>query len=161
MALKKFNEFINEWWDSPTPPDDDRRFTEPDVSGEWSVLAIDSGEHAVAQRDGKKYLVYFGHLSKKDLEDFASREIESEQDEDGWNDTYSDDWDIDADVIQGWLNSKETVSIGKGLDDWESGDFDAVEATPEVVDDVRSLIAKYGKSAADRRFASALDELFA
>jgi hypothetical protein len=156
MSIKKFTQFINEWHDNLTPPDDNRRFSEPDNSGEWNVVAVD-GEHAVAEKGDKTYLVYYGHVSKDEFAEHASREIETEEDEDGKYDSYSDDFDVDADAVQGWLNAKSDVKVGSGMDDWESGDFDAVEASEEVVASVKDLVERYGHGEASKRFISVLD----
>lgn len=97
----------------------------PEVSV-FKTIAVYPRELAIlADAEGNKYAFYFGHLSNSDFEPYAEREILSA--EKGWEDgevdyEYSDDWEVDNHVIDGYINDNlESLTKGEGVDAWEDG----------------------------------------
>jgi hypothetical protein len=90
----------------------------------FKTIAIYPHELAVlADAEGNKYEFYFGHLNKSDFEPYAQREIVgTEKGEDGPEHEYSDDWEIDNHVIDGYVNDNlESLTKGEGVGAWEDG----------------------------------------
>lgn len=105
-----------------------------------------NGEMALLKgEDGNIYAFYYDMVDRNDFEEYADREIVDRypDGEGGWDFDYSDDWDVDDDVLQNYINDNlRTLKIGNGLDAWESGDFDLVLVDDELRQDLLDIYDK-------------------
>lgn len=94
----------------------------------------------------KKFAFYFNALDSSDLENYVDREIVNTSK--GWDEgdvdhEYSDNWNIDAEVIQNYVNANyASMSQGVGKTAWEAG-VDLVEIDEALKHD---LLNVYGKN---------------
>lgn len=120
-------------------------------------IVAENGELAIFKsEDGTLYTFYYDHIDKNEFEEYADIEIIGYEDdgEGGYDAEYSDDWDIDEDVIFNYVNDNiNSLKIGEGLDAYESGDFDLVKIDEELRED---LLRMYDK---DSRITNALGGL--
>lgn len=105
-----------------------------------------NGEFAfVKGEDGTMYAFYYDGIDRDDFEEYADREIiGAEPDgEGGYDNEYSDEWDIDDEVLTDYINDNaSTFKVGEGLDAWESGDFDLVKINDELRQDLLDMYDK-------------------
>ena len=111
----------------------------------FQVLSY-NGEMALLKgEDGNIYAFYYDMIDRKDFEEYADLEvIDTYPDgEGGYDVDYSDDWDIDDDVLQNYVNDNlHTLKIGKGLDAWESGEYNLVLVDDELRQDLLDVYDK-------------------
>lgn len=138
-------------------PWNDRDMSQPVVPTEvkYTVTYMNNEISIVEDSEGKKYAFYHYHIDRDDLAPYAEREeTYVGRDEDGDVDVdYSDDWDVDEQVIQGYLNDNlHDLEIGSGLMDWESG------ADLALIDDglKANIIDTFG---GDERLIAAMEEV--
>jgi hypothetical protein len=129
--------------DPRAPWNQNDNFTEPRIAKNqtFKVIAMNREIAILADQQGALYSFYFYDLDKSDLMDYASVEITgAERDEDGdISYDYSDDFDIDADVIENYVNDNlNTIPKGDGLDAWEDGVLLA-KIDPELKADLMRL----------------------
>lgn len=115
---------------------------ELDVIGYNPELAL------VKSADGSLYVFNYDHIDREEFLNYADREvIGSEPDgEGGYDDEYSDEWDIDEDVLTSFINdNSDNFKIGEGYDDYHSGDFDLVKIDNELRQDLLDMHSKDAK----------------
>lgn len=115
---------------------------ELDVIGYNPELAL------VKSSDGSLYVFNYDHIDREEFLNYADREvIGSEPDgEGGYDDEYSDEWDIDEDVLTSFINdNSDNFKIGEGYDDYHSGDFDLVKIDNELRQDLLDMHSKDAK----------------
>jgi len=91
-------------------------------------------------RDKNSGLVYIFHTDIEDYDDYAEYADREEYfegfDEDGDPIVDYGDWDLNDEVIERYVNDNlNNLNIGKGLENWESGDCDLVELDDEIITD--------------------------
>lgn len=105
-----------------------------------------NGEFAfVKGEDGILYAFYYDGIDRDEFLDYVDREIiGAEPDgEGGYDNEYSDEWDIDDDVLSDYINDNISgLKVGEGLDAWESGDFDLVKIDNELRQDFLEMYDK-------------------
>jgi len=109
----------------------------------YELIWTDDSEFAFFKdASGNVYVCYIDGIDREDLRDYADREESFEgYDEDGDPMVdYSDDWEIDGEVIQNYINSIDP-SVGKGLDDYESAEYDLVLLDDALRADLMSVSA--------------------
>jgi len=108
-------------------------------------------------KEGNQYAFFYDSIPREDFEEYA--EIPREyigKDEDGDPEfEYSDDWDVDEGVLDGYVNNNlNSFSYGVGLDDFEESK-DIVKIDSELKDD---LMRVYDKDKGLIRVLSAVEE---
>ena len=105
-----------------------------------------NGEFALIKaEDGTMYAFYYDGIDRDEFVDYVDREvIDTYPDgEGGYDVDYSDEWDIDDEVLTDYINDNiSTFKIGEGLDAWESGDFDLVKIDDELKQDLLDMYDK-------------------
>lgn len=105
-----------------------------------------NGEFALVRgEDGSLYAFEYAYKDKKIFEPYVDREaIDSEPDgEGGASLTYSDDWDIDNEVLTNYINDNlSSFRIGQGIDDYYSGNFDLVKVDDALKQDLLGMYDK-------------------
>lgn len=117
------------------------------VSGELEVIYHNNELAILTDKSGEKYLFYFANLNKNVFEPYAN--IEKNyigRDEDDLPDyEYSNDWDIDSETINSYINDNiTTLSKGVGLSDFEEG-VDIVKIDRELGEDLLGLVKFFSK----------------
>jgi hypothetical protein len=122
-------------------------------------IVADNGELAIFKsEDGTLYVFYYDHIDREEFKEYADIEIIGYDDdgEGGYDAEYSDDWDIDEDVLFNYVNDNlSSLKIGDGLDAYESGDFDLVKIDDELRED---LLRMYDKDQRITKILSSLNE---
>lgn len=143
--------------DDPSAPynqDDNVRKGEKadEINFEVVWYADNAGFAIVKDKKGRLYAFNTEMVDKDDYEPYADREEEFEGfDEDGMPDVSYGDWDLDANVIENYINDNMgEIKVGKGLEAFESGDYHAVEIDDEIKVELEK-IAKYIKNPQDRQ----------
>jgi hypothetical protein len=105
-----------------------------------------NGEFALVKgEDGTMYAFYYDGVDKDEFVDYVDREvIDTYPDgEGGYDVDYSDDWDIDDEVLTDYINDNISgLKVGEGLDAWESGDFDLVKIDNELKQELLDMYDK-------------------
>lgn len=105
-----------------------------------------NGEFALVKgEDGTMYAFYYDGIDRDEFLDYVDREIiGSEPDgEGGYDNEYSDEWDIDDEVLTDYINDNASgLKVGEGLDAWESGDFDLVKIDGELKQELLDMYDK-------------------
>jgi hypothetical protein len=149
-------------FDSRAPWNDNTQYGTPAKSktSTYSVLAMDDEMSILLGPEGKKYFFYYSALDRDVLAPYAEREIENAyKDEEGDISTdYSDNWNIDENVIENYVNDNlGSLSKGVGIGDAESG-VDIVEIDEPFKEDILNTFAKPGKKNA-AQIENALDSM--
>ena len=112
------------------------------------VIFSDNNEMAILQdkSSGKKYIFNIYLLDKGELEPYATRSILSvDFDEDGMPEEELGDWELDECILYEYINDNlDYLTIGKGLEDYESTTSDLTELDDELRDELKEL-ARYQK----------------
>jgi len=112
------------------------------------VIFSDNNEMAILQdkSSGKKYIFNIYLLDKGELEPYATRSILSvDFDEDGMPEEELGDWELDEYILYEYINDNlDYLTIGKGLEDYESTTSDLTELDDELRDELKEL-ARYQK----------------
>ena len=101
---------------------------------DYKLIWTDDSEFAFFKdAAGNTYVCYIDGIDRDDLAPYADREEHFEgHDEDGDPMVdYSDDWEVDGEVIENYINDMNP-SIGKGLADYEDGEHDLVMLDDEL-----------------------------
>lgn len=110
------------------------------IEGDFEVVGYNQELAILSNRVGALFAFYYYDIDNSELEQYADipREYIG-KDEDGMPDyDYADEFDIDEDVISSYVNDNiDSMSIGKGLDDFESG-VDLVIIDSELRNDLIS-----------------------
>ena len=105
-----------------------------------------NGEFALVKgEDGTLYAFYYDGIDRDNFIDYVDREvIDTYPDgEGGYDVDYSDDWDIDDEVLTDYINDNASgFKVGQGLDAWESGDFDLVKVDDELKQELLDMYDK-------------------
>jgi hypothetical protein len=104
-----------------------------------------NGEFALVQGNGGMYVFYYDNIDKSEFEEYADKvAIDSYPSGDGGTDyDYSDDWDIDDEVLENYINDNlKTIKIGKGLAAWESGEYNLVLIDDELKEELLYMYDK-------------------
>lgn len=113
-----------------------------------NVIFSDDNEMAVLQdkSSGKKYIFNIYLLDKDELEPYATRRVLGvDFDEDGMPDEELGDWELNEEVLENYINDNlDYLTIGKGLNDYESTTSDLTELDDELRDELKEL-ARYQK----------------
>lgn len=113
------------------------------------VIFSDNNEIAVLQdkSSGKKYIFNIYLLDKDELEPYATRSILGvDFDEDGMPDEELGEWELNEEVLENYINDNlDSLTIGKGLEDYESTTSDLTELDDELKDELKQL-ARYQKN---------------
>lgn len=108
-------------------------------------------------KQGNEYAFIYDSIPREDFEEYAEiPRVYVGKDEDGDPDfEYSDDWDIDEDVLDRYINDNlNNLSYGVGLNDFEDGK-DIVKMDSELKADLMKL---YDKDKGLVRVLSAIEE---
>jgi len=99
----------------------------------------DSDDYALFKdkNSGLFYVFYTDIENHDDYAEYADREEYFEGfDEDGDPMVDYGDWDLSDEVIERYVNDNlNNLNIGKGIEDWESGDYDLVEVDDDIIKD--------------------------
>jgi hypothetical protein len=105
-----------------------------------------NGEFALVKgEDGTMYAFYYDGIDRDEFIDYVDREvIDTYPDgEGGYDVDYSDEWDIDDEVLTDYINDNASgLKVGEGLDAWESGDFDLVKIDNELKQELLDMYDK-------------------
>lgn len=117
----------------------------------YNLLWTDNTEFAFFECPQGTCVLYIDSIDRNELEPYADREeTYLGKDEDGMPDIEYGDWEITGEVIENYVNDNlESMKMGKGLDDYESGNYDLVLLDDELRADLMG-IAKYIKNDRDR-----------
>ena len=94
------------------------------VEGDFKVVGYNQEVAILSNKKGQLFALYYYDIDNSELEQYADiGRTYIGNDEDGMPDfEYSDEFDIDEDVISSYVNDNiKQMKIGKGLDDFESG----------------------------------------
>ncbi len=111
----------------------------------YKVLSYNREMALLKGEDGNVYAFYIDGVDRKDFEEYADLEvIDTYPDgEGGYDVEYSDEWEIDDDVIQNYVNDNlGSLRMGKGLADWEDGDYQLVLVDDELRQDLLNVYDK-------------------
>lgn len=121
--------------------------SEPDFSraespaeSRYSVKSV-AGDLAIVTDGSDSYVFDFGNLSDEDFFDYADvpREYIG-KDEDGMPEFEYGEFEVDDYVIDNYINSnQEQLSVGSGVDDYESGNYDLVKIDRELLEYIRDI----------------------
>lgn len=111
----------------------------------------------IKDKKGTLYAFNVEMVDHDDFEPYAEREETfNGYDEDGMPDVDYGDWEVDGEVIENYINDNMSeIRVGKGLDDFESGDYEAVTFDEELRQDLLGYV-KYVK---DNRNKQALIDI--
>lgn len=117
----------------------------------YKLLWTDNSEFAFFKCPEGVCVMYIDGINKDELAPYADREETFlGYDEDGMPDVEYGDWEITGDVIENYVNDNlGGLSKGKGLSDYESGDYDLVLLDDELRADLMGT-AKYIKNDKER-----------
>jgi len=91
------------------------------------------GDNAILKKGDELFLFNTGSVSKDDYSEYAEREITTDYDEEGPYSLYSDEFEVDGDVVERYINNNLTnLSIGNGYQDYEQGIYDIVKFDDEL-----------------------------
>lgn len=118
-----------------------------------------NGEFAFVETEtGELYAFYYDNIDRNDFEEYVDKEIIGSEpdDEGGYYNEYSDDWDVDDEVLTDYINDNiSSLKVGEGVDAWESGDFQLVKVNDELRQD---LLGMYDKDRMVVRTLGSLNE---
>lgn len=111
--------------------------TEPKEYKLKLLLFKESDDYALF-KDKSSGLVYIFYTDIEDYDDYAEYADREEYfegfDEDGDPIVDYGEWELDSEVVERYVNDNlENLKIGKGISDWESGDYDLVELDDETI----------------------------
>lgn len=125
-TVKNYSQFLKEQDDYMVQPDGPDYREGKNVTGSYEVVAMDSENALVKDKDDALYLFHHQALDSGVLADYTDREIVgTEEDEDGKQDILGEP-EVDEYAIASYINDKKDLAVGDGIEDWESGDFDLV-----------------------------------
>lgn len=79
-------------------------------------------ENAIMTKDGELYIFNIDAFDRDDYAEYAERETSTDYDEDGPYTLYSDEFEVDGDVIERYVNDNlGLLSTGIGILDYEDG----------------------------------------
>lgn len=106
----------------------------------FTVVAFGREIVLLKSNDGKLFAYYYEDVDREELEPYSERTVShSEEDEDGKYDVYSDEWEIDGEVIEKYVNDNlDYIEVGTEPSDWEAGDKIAL-VTPEIKQEILSI----------------------
>ena len=123
---------------------DDSNIRRGDVARDikYKLMWTDEVEFAFFKDEaGNTYVTYIDSIDRDDLEPYADREETFDgYDEDGFPMVSHGDWEITQDVIDNYINDE--ARVGKGLDAYESGEYNLVMLDDELRQDLLS-VSKY------------------
>jgi hypothetical protein len=122
----------------------------------YKLLWTDEREFALFKCPEGVCVMYLDSIDRDELAPYADREETFlGYDEDGMPDVEYGDWEMTGDVIENYVNDNlDSMRKGKGLDAYESGDYDLVLLDDELRADLMGT-AKYIKDDKERdRFIS-------
>jgi len=94
------------------------------VEGDYEVIGYNGEVAILKNKKGNLFAFHYYDMDNSEFEPYADIEREYVgKDEDGMPDyDYADEFDIDEDVIASYVNDNiDSMSVGQGLDDFESG----------------------------------------
>lgn len=102
------------------------------------------------------YVMNLENIDQDMLEPYADREREYlGKDEDGMPDVEYGDWEITPDVIENYVNDNP-VSVGSGLNDWESGEYELVMLDDELRQDLLGITKFINNEKTKQEFVNAV-----
>lgn len=106
----------------------------------FDVIAVGKEIVIMKAKDGKLFSYYFLDLDRDELEPYAEREvIDVEKDEDGYYNVYDDNWEIDGETIERYVNDNlDYIKVGTTPEEWEDGDKIAL-ITPEIKQEILNI----------------------
>ena len=106
----------------------------------FDVVAMGKEIVLLKAKDGKLFAYYYLDLDRDELEPYAEREvIDVERDEDGYYNVYDDNWEIDGETIERYVNDNlDYIKVGTEPSDWEEGDKIAL-VTPEIKQEILNI----------------------
>lgn len=91
------------------------------------------GYNAILKKGDELFLFNMGSVSKDDYSEYAKREITTDYDEEGPYSLYSDEFEVNKDVIERYINDNLiNLSIGNGYQAYEQGIYDIVKFDDEL-----------------------------
>jgi len=130
---------------APWNQDDNVRQGQKASESNYDLLWADNEFAFFKGQDGNVYVLYVDAIEKSDLEPFADREEEFlGKDEDGMPEVEYGDWEITDEVLENFVNASD-ITVGSGIDDYESGEYDLVMLDDRLRKELLSL-AKYIKN---------------
>lgn len=134
--------------DAPWNQVDNTREGERAKQIKYKIIWTDETEFAfLKDAAGNTYVLYIDGIDKNKFEPYADREeMYLGRDEDGMSDVEYGDWKITGDVIENYVNDNlNSIRVGKGLDDYESSEYELVMLDDELRNDLLT-IAPYIKN---------------
>lgn len=131
--------------DPNAPWNQNADYTEPTTpkNTQLVVVAYNREIAILKSKDGSLYVFYYDHIDKNDFFEYA--EVERNyvgKDEDGYPEYEYEDFDIDGDVIERYVNDKlSSLSKGVGMDAFEEG-VDLVKIDEPLRNELISLYDK-------------------
>jgi hypothetical protein len=110
----------------------------------FNVVSL-NGEMALLEADGVLYAFDYSSFDENIFKDYADLEVVDTypDGEGGYSVDYSDDFDIDAEVISNFVNGNlDKLKVGKGLAAWEDGQHQLVAVDDELKQDLLNLYDK-------------------
>ena len=116
--------------------------TADEISFKVIWYSHNAGFVIVKDKKGRLYVFNTEMVDNDDYEPYADREEEVlGQDEDGMAEVELGDWELDGEVIENYINDNlGEVKVGKGLDDFESGNYHAAEIDDEIRQDLMGTV---------------------
>ncbi len=131
---------------APWNQEDNTRSGERAGDIKYELIWTDEKEFAFFKCPEGVCVMNIDSIDRSELEPYADREKSYlGKDEDGLADVEYGDWEINGDVIENYVNDNlDSLSKGKGFDDYETGEYDLVMLDDEIRRDLMSM-AKYIK----------------
>tara|TARA_R110000772_G_scaffold17946_3_gene49915 strand:+ start:90632 stop:93991 length:3360 start_codon:yes stop_codon:yes gene_type:complete len=123
--------------DPSAPYNQNQRMSKPEVSQHdlFNVVWFDNEDALLTDKSNNKYIFNIEKIDKALFEPYVEREqTDSYSDEEGDHYTeYSDEWEIDSNAIQQFLNNEhEGLNKGEGVDAFENGEVELVRIDEEL-----------------------------
>ena len=120
--------------DSRAPYNQTNNLSKPITSKNiiYNVIWNDDS-NAILEKDSELFLFNIDSVNKDDYAEYTKREITTDYDEEGPYSLYSDEFDVDGDVIERYINDNLiNLSIGNGYQAYEQGIYDIVKFDDEL-----------------------------
>jgi hypothetical protein len=87
----------------------------------YDVVWMDNG-NAILNKGGELFLYTIDSVNDEDYAEYAERETSTDYDEDGPYTLYSDEFDVDSEVIERFINDNlDSLQVGVGISGYEDG----------------------------------------
>lgn len=127
---------------SDAPYNRDERYDEPTEPKERKYELVHMNEEIAILKKGRKGFVFpYGHMDEAAFREYARIPIKptGHKDEEGFEDYDEEEWEIDGDVIERFVNDNlSELEVGSGTEGWSNGD-DLVILTDKLVEELLNI----------------------